>query len=63
MYNKLRDIVNNIIKNNNDNKKLNNLLNSYKDDNDTSFDGLCTFAKCVDVYDGDTCRLKFYYRN
>ena len=63
MYNKFRDIVNIIIKNNKEKRKLNNLLNSCKDDNDTTFDGLCTFAKCVDVYDGDTCRLKFYYRN
>jgi endonuclease YncB( thermonuclease family) len=39
------------------------LLKCKKDKQDTSFKGIKTYAKCVEVYDGDTCRLKFFYRN
>lgn len=39
------------------------LLKCVKSPHDTTFKGLETFAKCVDMHDGDTCRLKFFYRN
>ena len=28
-----------------------------------SFDGLCTLARVVDIYDGDTCTIIFNYNN
>ncbi|ARF08305.1 SNase-like protein [Catovirus CTV1] len=34
-----------------------------KDKTDFSFNGYECIAKCVDVYDGDTCKLKFFYCN
>lgn len=34
-----------------------------KDSSDFSFKGHETYAKCLEVYDGDTCRLKFFYQN
>jgi endonuclease YncB( thermonuclease family) len=39
------------------------LLNQKKDKENTSFKKIKTYAKCVDIYDGDTCKIKFFYRN
>lgn len=41
----------------------NNLLKSKKDKENSSYKGMKCWAKCVDVYDGDTCTIKFFYRN
>lgn len=40
----------------------NMLLNCKKSKEDTSFRNMQVYAKCIDIYDGDTCRLKFFYR-
>ncbi len=46
-----------------DNEQYEILINCEKDSEDTSFNNIETYAKCVDVLDGDTCRIKFFYRD
>ena len=41
-------------------RKLKSLSN--EDIDDFSFNKIETFCKVVDVYDGDTCRIVFYYK-
>ena len=38
------------------------LLNENNAGDTFSFKGKCIYAKCVDVYDGDTITVKFFYR-
>lgn len=47
----------------NEARQISILLDCVKSPHDTTFKGLEMYAKCVDIHDGDTCRLKFFYRN
>lgn len=40
-----------------------NLLKICVKENDFTFNGYKTLAKCVEIYDGDTIRIKFFYNN
>ena len=42
---------------------LNDVANATDNLPEFSFEGLSVWAKCVDVYDGDTCRIVFIYNN
>lgn len=43
--------------------QLKYLENCTRDESDFSFAGYECMSKCVDIYDGDTCRIKFFYKN
>lgn len=42
---------------------LTDVANATNDLPEFSFEGLSLWAKCVDVFDGDTCKIVFIYNN